>query len=714
MHAIRLSLVLALGMLTACADQPTRWADAAKSFNLGPIPATVDLRNMQTRFIIQRSCEALDATAARRQEAIASGQWQPWRDAVRKAVAEGLGDMPFGERGCPLNVRAVSRHERPGYVLENVLFEALPGLDVNGSVYLPLASEFPPPWRAIVVPVGHSAKTKESYQVPAQAFARLGYVAITFDPPGQGGEKKPGNDHFSDGVRCFLTGDSSNRFFVIDALRCIDYLATRSDVDLSNGVGMTGVSGGGTTTLFATVLDERIRVSGPSCCAVPVAMHPVLDAYAPCPETLAMGRLAQYDDIDLLVAAMPTPVLLMAGALDEVFTEQMSRDIAADVGGSFEKAGFEDRFRFFLDPGGHAYTVAMAIEFSKEMDRWVKETSPRTMPGLKREDFEMVPDEMLACNPRTDRNMRTVTTDRAAELRQHRSGLPIAEAARKVANVPESIAVPEARASEPQLVWYHYLQEIILRHEDQIELPATFFYPAKEGWKGGAFLYFDDRGRWTDLHTGGMLSGLSGALSEETNGPAILTVDVRGWGDSRPSDIRYDIAGWGSRDRWNAYVSAGLGDPVMAMRIRDGLAALAYLRTRPVIDGTKIIVGGRGLGAIVALHVAAIDGAVAGVVAADGLASFESLATSESYTWPHETFFPGILRHYDLPEMIVALKVPVLVLNPMNAQRTSLSQDECDRVFDAALGNDAVRIRVGWEEGALVGFVRETLNKGHQ
>jgi len=287
---------------------------APQRFELGPVPPTVDLRNMVRAHIVRRCCELLDRAAATRSQAIGSGRWQPWRDAVRRAVLDGLGEMPFGPDGPPLNVRAVSRHERKGYVIENVLFESLPGWDVNASVYLPSAGEHPPPWPAIVVPVGHSGKQMESYQIPAQVFARLGYVAVTFDPPGMAGEKRTGNDHFSDGVRCYLTGYSSNRYFVIDAIRCIDYLATRKDVDMRNGVGMTGVSGGGTTTMFATLLDGRIRASGPSCCAVPNAYHPVLDGYAPCAETLAAGRFADgLDDVDLLVAAMPTPLLLMAG-----------------------------------------------------------------------------------------------------------------------------------------------------------------------------------------------------------------------------------------------------------------------------------------------------------------------------------------------------------------------------------------------------------------
>ena len=49
-------------------------------------------------------------------------------------------------------------------------------------------------------------------------------------------------ERLRNGVRTFLTGHSSSRYFVLDALRCIDYLATREDVDMTRGVGMTGVS----------------------------------------------------------------------------------------------------------------------------------------------------------------------------------------------------------------------------------------------------------------------------------------------------------------------------------------------------------------------------------------------------------------------------------------------------------------------------------------
>lgn len=685
------------------------WFDAAEAFGLGPVPAQADLRMMLTRHIARRSCALLDETVRRRREALAAGDWLRWRDAVRKAVCDGLGEMPFGKAGGPLNVRVVSRHERLEYVVENVLFESLPGLDVNASVYLPLEKQHPAPWPAIVVPVGHSTKTDACYQRPAQVFARLGYVAVTFDPPGMAGEKRAGNDHFVDGVRCYLTGHSSNRYFVIDALRCIDYLATRPDVDLSRGVGMTGVSGGGITTMFATLLDDRVKASGPSCCAVPNALHPVIDQYAPCPETLAIGRFAAYDDVDLLAAAMPTPVLLMAGANDEVFTEAMSRRIADEAAGAFRAAGHEGRFSFFLDACGHDYTAAMAIAFVRWMDRWVRGIEDRAIPPMNDNDLEQAPAEVLACGPRTDRNIFTINRDVALALRSKRPDEPVGSFIRKISNCADDpVAVPSVREGEPTLVWFHYLQELVLQSEADIELPATLLYPARASWRGPALLYFDDRGRWTDLRMQGLLTRVARFLDKERSGPAVLTVDLRGWGDTRPADVRYDIAGWGSRDRWTAYVTAAMGEPVMAMRIRDGLAALAYLRSRPDISPARIVVGGRGLGGIVALHVAAVDGKTAGAFSLDGLAAFECLAVSESYAWPADTFLSGVLQYYDIPEMASKLPMPVLIANPLDATKAALDRDAAERVYAAALGRHAgFRLRTGDSGEAVVQFVHE-------
>jgi fermentation-respiration switch protein FrsA (DUF1100 family) len=122
----------------------------------------------------------------------------------------------------------------------------------------------------------------------------------------------------------------------------------------------------------------------------------------------------------------------------------------------------------------------------------------------------------------------------------------------------------------------------------------------------------------------------------------------------------------------------------MAMRIRDALAALAWLRTRPEVDGTRIVLTAGGLGGIVALHAAAIDGAIGGVVCWDGLSSFRSLIAAEHYPWTADAFLPRVLQHYDLPELTASLACPVHLLGLRDGAGNPAGDAELGRYAHAA------------------------------
>ena len=82
----------------------------------------------------------------------------------------------------------------------------------------------------------------------------------------------------------WLTGFWCQTHFLADALSCIDYLETRPDTDLSRGVAMTGVSGGGLTTMFCAAIDERIAFSAPVCCITDHETLHLTDLYSSCTE----------------------------------------------------------------------------------------------------------------------------------------------------------------------------------------------------------------------------------------------------------------------------------------------------------------------------------------------------------------------------------------------------------------------------------------------
>ena|GEM_PF-582956 len=628
------------------------------------IAPRTDLREMLRAHIVSRGLACMATAAARREGATASPEaMAAYRTAIRAAVRGFYGALPAGAEAPPPAATPAGTFAHPGFRIENVLFETYPGWQVNATVYVP--TEFQPPFPVVIVPVGHSGKQFEAYQLPCQYFARAGYLAVCFDPPGQASEKQPGNDHFNDGVRDYLIGRTSSRYFISDAIRCIDYASTRADTDLSRGVAMTGVSGGGTTTTFAALLDDRIAVIGPACCVTPLVDLDIAQCYAGCPETHMFRRYAEgIDEVDLICAAAPMPCLLMAGETDEVFRIEDTRRLANEAVTFYTAAGAPEEFAFSVDPGGHGYPLAQAHAFARFMNRWLRREPDRPVPELPDATFALLPYEQLQCHPRADVNMRTLAVAEADRLSANRDRFPrtVRTAAARLAGVTGPAEVPEAEVGAPFQVWTHNWHALMLRPEPGIELPATLL-TARRGGPAPAILHMDDGGRHRLLYRQGPLGAAIRFLDRDRPGFSLLTVDLRGWGDTAPAMHPYEMAGWGSLDRYAAYASAALGDPLMAMRVRDALAALAWLRARPEVDPERIVIAASGLAGLVALHVAAIDADVAGVVALEGLSSFRSLIAAEHYPWPADAFMPNALRHYDLPDLAAAVPAPVHLHN---------------------------------------------------
>jgi pimeloyl-ACP methyl ester carboxylesterase len=155
-------------------------------------------------------------------------------------------------------------------------------------------------------------------------------------------------------------------------------------------------------------------------------------------------------------------------------------------------------------------------------------------------------------------------------------------------------------------------------------------------------------------------------------------VDLRGWGDSEPSMLPYEIPSWASRERFFAYSSAALGDSTMAMRVRDGLAVLDFLRGRPETKSDGVILSGCGLGALVAAHVAAIDQNLGGLVIWDALRRFEDLLEAADWSWSPECFIPGVLTAYEIPDLLRSASCPIRWINPLDGAKQPIKGAELD------------------------------------
>lgn len=634
---------------------------------LPPAPLA-DLRCMLRRHIVARALGQLQASAELRSRLHTPAQWREYAAGIRRRFAAALAH-PALTRRAQWRERPRSRREYKGFSIENVWVESLPGCWMNVTVWKPDPARWAPPWPAVVTPVGHNGKYNPSEQYPPQIFAANGYLSVSFDPPGFG-EKARGNNHFEDGVRGYVAGQNPLAFFLADALRAVDYVLRRPDVDGRNGVAMTGVSGGGFTSVCCALLDQRITAIGPSCYGLPDEVHPIRNGYAACPETLWLNRYADgLGMTDLLIGARFTPMLLMAGRRDAIFTTQAMRDLTSAVRQAYAGVGRADACRLFVDDCGHEYTPAQAQTFVQWMRRWQGGAVARRQPVIMPRKLLLLPEDELKSAPPAGLSMATAA---AGVVRARRRLTDVAQARRELARLIPAWQAHRRRglraAAAPgaaTTLWVHAFRELSLRDGPAWELPATLLRPPHD--TGGVLVFFDDRGRWTALHQWGWLNRAAGVFSRDDKPRSILTVDLPGWGDTKPLPGPFDVVGWGGVDRWTGYVSAATGESVMALRLRDAVRVIDYVQREWGTPAARITVGGFGLGASVAGLAACLHGRLGGVLLLEPLAEFASLATATGPNRPHDAYFPGILGATDLPEALALQPAPVLVVGPRDA-----------------------------------------------
>ncbi len=185
---------------------------------------------------------------------------------------DALGGMP--ER-TPLNARVVGTVECDGFRLENVLFESQPGVFVTAHLALPSSSKGPHP--VVMMPLGHSDSgiLNPRYAAHLAMTARAGFAAFTWDPISQGERRQAvdpkfdytdncSTEHCRLGARAWLVGWNFARFRIWDAVRAIDYVESRPDLDCSR-LGVMGTSGGGTMSAYMQAFDSRVKAAFPNC-----------------------------------------------------------------------------------------------------------------------------------------------------------------------------------------------------------------------------------------------------------------------------------------------------------------------------------------------------------------------------------------------------------------------------------------------------------------
>ena len=199
--------------------------------------------------------------------AATKADWDAKRPELKRQFLDMLGLWPVPEK-TPLKATATGTLERGDVVIENVHFQSKPGLYVTGNLYRPKASpdrkggEALRKLPAILYVCGHSGRDRDGNKVAFQDhglwFASNGYICLIVDTLQLG--EIAGKHHGTYNLDRFWwqsRGYTPAGVECWNGIRAIDYLISRPDVDPEK-IGVTGISGGGATTVWMAAADDRV------------------------------------------------------------------------------------------------------------------------------------------------------------------------------------------------------------------------------------------------------------------------------------------------------------------------------------------------------------------------------------------------------------------------------------------------------------------------
>lgn len=568
----------------------------------------------------------------------------------------------FPERS-PLNAKTVRTISADGYRIECVVFESVPGHHITANLYLPDGGR---PVPGVVVSSGHSrtAKTADYNQRFGIMMAKQGMAALCFDPIGQGersqvldeqGEPFLGTttEHLLIGFGSTLVGRSTARYRVWDAMRAIDYMVSRPEVDAQR-IGFTGCSGGGTLTSYVMALDERVACAAPACYLT--TFRRLIETIGPQDaEQNVFGQIAfGLDQPDYVLLRAPRPTLISSNTGD-FFDIQGSWDNFRQAKRIYARLGYPERVDLVEVEGGHGVAPQNLATIAHWMRRWLlgRDEPVQAIELATRPASELLctPSGQVLTSIEGERSVFDLNAAYESELAQRRATLHRQENSDQVLGQIAKLLSVDLTA-ERHLPQHedrgrverddYHIDKLVLRTDSGALLPALTFHP--ESPADDAYIYLHDDGKRGD-------SGSDGAIERTVReGYVVVSLDLRGQGETATGKRDPLLSDWKTY-----YLGYLLGKPLVGMRVEDLLAARDFVAHYEKKDAAtrKVHLVAVGQSGIVALHAAALDPNAFTTVTLRGTPRDWSTLVRQSYPEGQiDSAVHGALTAYDLPDLV--------------------------------------------------------------
>ncbi len=597
---------------------------------------TVETVSMDT----QRMHRYLEAEAATLGEAAwqrigSKEKLEAQRERLRKEFLFMIGLDPLPERTL-LQATLVRTVELEDYTIEVLHYQSLPGFYVTANLYKPRGKKGPLP--AVIWGPGHGRGeygTKTSRQPHAALWVRNGYICMVIDPI-QAAEVY-GIHH---GISGYDLRDWYSRGYtpigieVWNAMRAVDYLLTRPDVD-GEKLTITGVSGGGHLSWMAGAADERLSVVQPAAGTSDVLTHirrNLQNMHCDCAYFVNTFR---HDWYTLAALVAPRPLLMHNSIGDAYYPPEGYTAVLAKAKEIYGWYGIADRTDMCEVPGRHGYYPAQrekAVDFS---NLWLfgKKTEAGEQP------IQEVPEEKLGALGGIHAEHPENINDRiqqllipTAKLESYRSKaawekkrVEIMDKLRQVVlrNLPAEVRPVKRMEGEHD--------SFIMETEPGIQIGMVSHVPGGEGEIKSAVLYVASPG---DTWQNSIWSFMK-AFPLPDPATSKHMVFPRGIGSEIWDDVTL------KRFEREALI---LGRTLDDMRLYDVLCALEQVAADPSFDGGELTVVGKGPQGIIAAYAALLDPRVTRVI-----------LHSPGKTHRSGPFFLNVLRYTDIPQALAML-----------------------------------------------------------
>lgn len=585
---------------------------------------------------------------------------------VRKKLLDSMGGLPVWNG--PLNARVTGQLRSATHTIEKVIFESLPGFYVTGNLYRPNA---PGRYPALLVPAGHTQEGKPEAQILAANLAAKGFIALTYDPIGQGEREQTylpqlgralsgggGNEHLELGVRSILIGQSVARYFIQDAKRGIDYLVSRPDVN-PDRIGVTGCSGGGAITVYIAAFDPRIKAAAPGCVINTFRkLFPgnTADSEMSLPSFLVNGL----DFADFFELPAPLPWLMLA-TTEDYFTPAGAQPVYDEVRRWYSLYGAEDKVRYFVGPGPHGTPLESREEIYRWMTRWLKDGKGETrdQPVKLYTNLELLVTKggNVDFEPRS-RKLHQIIREEFQATRQPR---PYSELRSELdrLGVPSKGPAPAVKVGEQSDGPDFRVEQISFESEPGVTVSGRLYIP-KGGGRKTAVIVMEEKRLPVPLYVQRSQSTAAIAEAIAKSGRIVLELQPR---DSPAAyEGRPFLGNWVTNERADL-----IGRNLAAMRAHDILVAVDVLAARPDVDPASIRGYARSVKGFWLMLAAVVDPRLSKIWLDRTPISMRTALENPLASFLFDAMIPSFARHWEYSDLVKAIGARrVLWTDPAN------------------------------------------------